>query len=64
MNIASMTGFARVQGSFQTADEQISWVWEVKSVNNKSLDVKLKLPFGFEEQSLLFKAKVSDFLSR
>ena len=64
MNIASMTGFARVQGSFQTADENISWVWEVKSVNNKSLDVKLKLPFGFEEQSLLYKAKAAEFLTR
>jgi len=64
LNIASMTGFARVQGSFQTADENISWVWEVKSVNNKSLDVKLKLPFGFEEQSLLYKAKAAEFLTR
>ena len=64
MNIASMTGFARVQGSFQTADENISWVWEIKSVNNKSLDVKLKLPFGFEEQSLLYKAKAAEFLTR
>ena len=64
MNIASMTGFARVQGSFQTVDENISWMWEVKSVNNKSLDIKLKLPFGFEEQSLLYKAKVPEFLTR
>ena len=64
MNIASMTGFARVQGSFQTVDENINWAWEIKSVNNKSLDVKLKLPFGFEEQSLLYKAKAAEFLTR
>ena len=64
MNIASMTGFARVQGSFQTASETINWVWEIKSVNNKSLDIKLKLPFGFEEQSLLYKAKTAEFLTR
>ena len=64
MTISSMTGFARVQGSFQTADTTLSWTWEIKSVNNKSLDVKLKLPFGFEEQSLLYKAKTAEYLNR
>jgi uncharacterized protein (TIGR00255 family) len=39
-----MTGFARAQ------DDQlgISWVWEIKSVNGKSLDVRLRLAPGFD----------------
>ena len=36
MSIASMTGFARVNGSLQTDSENISWVWEIKSVNGKT----------------------------
>ena len=44
MSISSMTGFARTQG-----DEcGISWVWELKSVNGKSLDLRLRLAQGFD----------------
>ena len=39
-----MTGFARA--SNQVADA--SWVWEAKSVNSKTFDVRLRLPTGFE----------------
>jgi uncharacterized protein (TIGR00255 family) len=39
-----MTGFARVEG-----DEcGISWAWEAKSVNGKSLDLRLRLAAGFD----------------
>ena len=44
MGISSMTGFARADG--ETAG--ISWVWEIKSVNGRSLDLRLRLPAGFE----------------
>ena len=44
MGIASMTGFARTQGE----ELGISWVWEIKSVNGKSLDLRLRLPPGFD----------------
>lgn len=44
MNISSMTGFARSEGS----SENCTWVWEVKSVNGKGLDVRLRLPRGFD----------------
>ncbi len=43
--IASMTGFARSSGSV----EDYSWNWEAKSVNGKGLDVRCRLPQGFEE---------------
>ena len=39
-----MTGFARTQGD----QLGISWVWEIKSVNGKSLDVRLRLAPGFD----------------
>ena len=44
MPISSMTGFARASG------ERLGlfWQWEIKSVNGKALDVRLKLPQGFE----------------
>ena len=44
MNIASMTGFARAEGG----ELGISWVWETKSVNGKSLDLRLRLAPGFD----------------
>jgi len=44
VNIASMTGFARTEGE----GRGISWAWEVKSVNGKSLDLRLRLAQGFD----------------
>lgn len=45
MALTSMTGFARAEG----ADEGSSWHWEIRSVNGKGLDLRLRLPAGFEE---------------
>jgi uncharacterized protein (TIGR00255 family) len=39
-----MTGFARAEGH----GFGISWVWEMKSVNGKSLDLRLRLISGFD----------------
>ncbi len=39
-----MTGFARIQGSHDAA----TWYWELRSVNGRSLDVRMRLPPGFE----------------
>ncbi|MCO5730766.1 YicC/YloC family endoribonuclease [Rhizobium sp. SSA_523] len=44
MNVQSMTGFARREGSVG----RHRWVWELRSVNGKSLDLRLRLPGGFE----------------
>ena len=40
-----MTGFARVQGQ----QESRAWTWEARSVNGRSLDVRCRLPTGFED---------------
>jgi len=44
MGLSSMTGFARAEGEAAG----ISWVWELKSVNGRSLDLRLRLPPGFD----------------
>jgi len=50
MTIKSMTGFGRADGSH--ADWR--WHWELKTVNARGLDVRMRLPQGFEsiEQDL------------
>lgn len=44
MPIASMTGFARSDGT----DGVLRWTWEVKSVNGRNLDVRSRLAPGME----------------
>ena len=45
MSIKSMTGFARAEGTYDGA----AWHWEVRSVNGRGLDVRLRLPPGSEQ---------------
>lgn len=45
MTVTSMTGFARVDG----AAAGYSWAWEVKSVNSKGLDLRFRVPHGFDQ---------------
>jgi uncharacterized protein (TIGR00255 family) len=42
--VSSMTGFARAEGE----QEGASWSCEIKSVNSKGLDIRCRLPFGFD----------------
>ncbi|GLK76897.1 hypothetical protein GCM10008171_21510 [Methylopila jiangsuensis] len=44
MAIASMTGFARVAGGVG----DVRWTWEIRSVNAKGLDLRLRTPPGFD----------------
>jgi uncharacterized protein (TIGR00255 family) len=44
MTISGMTGFARAEG--EHAGQR--WIWELKSVNGRGLDVKLRTPPGFD----------------
>ena len=44
---SSMTGFARAEGRAAAA-VPFTWTWEVRSVNGKSLDVRMRLPHGFD----------------
>jgi uncharacterized protein YicC (UPF0701 family) len=42
--IASMTGFSRTEG----ATNGITWAWELRSVNGRSLDLRFRLPNGWD----------------
>jgi uncharacterized protein (TIGR00255 family) len=44
MTLQSMTGFARSEGT----SGRYRWAWELRSVNGKGLDVRLRLPTGLE----------------
>ncbi len=44
MTVQSMTGFARTSGNY--ADH--SWLWELKSVNGRGLEIRTRLPYGFD----------------
>ena len=42
--LASMTGFGRSEGT----GSGVAWAWELRSVNGRGLDLKMRLPAGFE----------------
>ena len=44
MALSSMTGFARSHGVCGS----YAWAWEIKSVNGKGLDLRLRLPSGWD----------------
>jgi uncharacterized protein (TIGR00255 family) len=55
--LASMTGFARAQGEAAGT----SWIWELRSVNGRGLDIKLRLPAGLDVlEPALRVARVKD----
>jgi len=50
-----MTGFARAEGEA----DGISWIWELKSVNSRSLDLRLRLPPGFDALEAQLRASLA-----
>ena len=60
MPLCSMTGFARSDG----AGEAYHWIWEIRSVNGKTLDIRLRLPAGFEYLEHQARARLAAGLSR
>ena len=55
-----MTGFARVSG----ATANFRWAWELKSVNAKGLDLRLRLPPGFDAIEAEARAALGKKLTR
>ena len=60
MPISSMTGFARASGEHQG----LFWQWEIKSVNGKALDVRLRMPQGFEALEAPVRAALATAFKR
>ena len=60
MPLCSMTGFARAEG----AANEASWAWELRSVNGKSLDLRLRTPPGFDALEAGVRAAVQARFAR
>jgi uncharacterized protein (TIGR00255 family) len=60
MTTKSMTGFARADGS----TGPIAWHWELRSVNGRGLDLRLRLPPGFEGLEPRIRETVGKRISR
>jgi len=60
MALSSMTGFARGQGTAGA----YAWSWEIKSVNAKGLDVRFRMPPGWDAVEVPARARVTAAISR
>jgi len=60
MVLSSMTGFARSHG----ASGPYNFEWELKSVNAKGFDLRLRLPQGWDELEAFAKKRAAELLSR
>jgi uncharacterized protein (TIGR00255 family) len=60
VGVFSMTGFARAEGEA----DGVSWIWELKSVNSRSLDLRLRLPPGFDPLEARLRASLARSVRR
>lgn len=60
MTIASMTGFAREAGT----TGPFQWAWELKSVNGRNLEIRLRTPPGFDAAGEEARQQVQKALTR
>jgi uncharacterized protein (TIGR00255 family) len=60
MALSSMTGFARSHG----ASGPYTFEWELKSVNAKGFDLRMRLPPGWDDLELAVKKRAGELLSR
>jgi uncharacterized protein (TIGR00255 family) len=60
MALSSMTGFARGHG----VSGGYAWAWEIKSVNAKGLDLRLRLPPGWDAVEPPVRSKAGEALAR
>lgn len=60
MTLSSMTGFGRAEGHY----EHYSWVWEIRSVNGKGLDVRMRIPPGLDAFDQFIKTTIKKEITR
>lgn len=60
MTLQSMTGFSRSEGT----SGRYRWAWELRSVNGKGLDMRLRLPQGYEMLEASIKEVLGRYISR
>ena len=59
-SVASMTGFARADGLV----DGVAWAWELRSVNGRTLDLRFRLPHGWDSQEAAWRAMAGKLLKR
>ena len=65
MAVHSMTGFARTSGQYQDGlDREASWSIELRSVNGKGLDIRLRIPSSLEAIDQQIRKHLSSKISR
>mgnify|MGYP003481708585 CR=1 FL=1 len=60
MALSSMTGFAQSSGE----KDGLHWQWEIKSVNGKALDLRCRLPTGFEALEAIARSTLAQHIKR
>lgn len=60
MPLSSMTGFTRVAGQH----DSVGWIWEIRSVNGKGLDLRVRLPYGYESLEAIVRDVAGKILKR
>lgn len=60
MAIESMTGFARAAGTSGIH----AWAWEIRSVNGRGLDARVKVPPGFESLAEAARKRLAEAFAR
>ena len=60
MALSSMTGFAQCSGE----KAGLHWQWEIKSVNGKALDIRCRLPLGFEALEPIARSALAQHIKR
>src|SRR5262245_57601740 len=60
MPLSSMTGYARASSAL----DALHWQWEIKSVNGKGLDIRCRLPPGYETLDLPVREIAQKYLKR
>ncbi len=59
-SIASMTGFARADGHV----DGLAWAWELRSVNGRALELRFRLPHGWDNMEAGWRMMASKALKR
>lgn len=55
-----MTGFTRAAGQH----DAVGWIWEIRSVNGKGLDLRVRLPSGYEALEAVVREQAGKILKR
>jgi uncharacterized protein (TIGR00255 family) len=60
VSLTSMTGYADRAGSA----DGVAWTWEARSVNGRGLDLRVRLPEGFESLDAVLRQQATATLAR